>query len=98
MKKSIAIALILVAGALTSMSASAERFNRASLMEVGFAVPPAAMVCTVNGVDYPVDYNNVIWGTNAYGYWVTLGRIRNYGYGTVAVTPSGTYGAYCVPA
>jgi hypothetical protein len=98
MKKSIAIALIFAAGALTSMSASAERSNHVQLLEVGYGMPPTAMMCTVNGVAYPVDYNNVIWGSNAYGNWVVLGRIQNYGYGPVAVTPYGNYGAYCVPA
>ena len=98
MQRMVAIALLAVAGFLSTKGASAQDFGRAHLQLVQYAVPPVSVMttCYVNGVTYPVDYSSRIWGVNGYGTWFVIGRIITNGYGTIAVHNDGVqYPATC---
>ncbi|MGA7524464.1 MAG: hypothetical protein WBW84_18570 [Acidobacteriaceae bacterium] len=79
-----AMAMLVVAGFLSTESAEARTFTQAHFLTVQSTVPPVpiATVCDVNGVDYQVDYGNRVWAVNAYGYWLVIGRIVITPYGT----------------
>jgi hypothetical protein len=91
MKKIIAIAVFAVAGILATTTASAQTAPLAHYQTVQSSVPPVAVmtVCYINGVNYPVDFNNVIWGQNGYGIWFTIGRIVATPNGLIAVRADG---------
>jgi hypothetical protein len=97
MKKMIAIAVFAAAGILATTPASAQTAPRAHYQTVQSSTPPVAVMttCFVNGVNYPVDFNNVIWGLNGYGIWVTIGRIVPTPNGPMAVSGAWRYAALC---
>ncbi|MGA3133945.1 MAG: hypothetical protein ABSD59_24555 [Terracidiphilus sp.] len=98
MKKIIAIAVFSVAGILATTTASAQTAPRAQYQTVLYSVPPVAVmtVCYVNGVNYPVDFNNVIWGQNGFGVWFAIGRIVATPNGLIAVRSDGLqFAAVC---
>jgi hypothetical protein len=96
MKSMIAAAMFSVAGLLLTASASAQT-PQAHYQTVQASVPPVPVmtVCYVNGVNYPVDYSYRIWGTNAAGVWVVIGKINMTPNGPVAVGLGQAYPAAC---
>jgi len=97
MLSKITVALLLVAGSLTTKSAAALDVDPAHYQLVQYSLPPVPVMdtCYVNGVNYPVDYSYRIWGTNAAGLWVMIGTINITPAGTIAVTFGQSYPAIC---
>jgi hypothetical protein len=97
MKRLITVVLIALAG--LTCSATAQTFQgNVPLLAIQYAredVPPVRVeaVYSINGVNYPVDYNRRIWGRSAYGRWEVIGRIESKPYGDIAITGFGRYPA-----
>ena len=97
MKRKIAIAMLVVAGLLAARSASADNTAQAHFELAQYTAPPVPVMdtCNVNGVNYPVDYSYRIWGTNAAGVWVVIGRVSPTSGGPVAIGSDRAYRAIC---
>ncbi len=80
-------AMFAVASFISGKEASAQPARPGHYETVQYAVPPVAVmiVCNVNGVDYPVDFNYRVWGVNGDGTWFVVGRIFATPAGSVAV-------------
>ena len=94
MMKILAIVMLAAAGFLPARSASADP-PKAHVIQ--YSLPPVAvkMVCKVNGVNYPVDYSNLIWGKNREGNWLIFGQMVYTAYGPVAYSRGGYYPTSC---
>ena len=94
MVKILAIAMWAAAGFLPARSASAVT---PTAHVIQYSLPPVAvmMVCNINGVKYPVDYSNLIWGKNGEGNWLIIGQMVYTAYGPVAYSRGGYYPTTC---
>ena len=91
MKRIILVALFVVAGLIAARNAGAQTLTQGHFQTIQYAVPPVPVmtVCTVNGVDYQIDFNYRIWGVNNFGRWFVIGRIVTMPYGPIAVRNDG---------
>ncbi len=75
MKKLMMFVPLVVAAMFTGTAAGQMRRDVPRFVRVQYGPPVATHTCTFNGVAYPVDQYENIWGRNAYGRWVVIGRI-----------------------
>jgi hypothetical protein len=97
MKKVLAIALLAAAGFVMAGSAF-PKTPRARVLSIASSAPPVTvmMVCNVNGLNYPVDYAENIWGrlpsTNE---WAVVGQLVLTTRGLMAYRGGTYYPATC---
>jgi hypothetical protein len=85
-KKVLALALLAVATLMPASKVSAESLEQGHYQTV---LSPAAIVCDVSGVDYPVDGLGRIWAADAYGRQFVIGHIVYGPIGPIAVRNDG---------
>jgi hypothetical protein len=96
MKRTIVIALFFAASLMLTQNAPAQVLQQGHYLTMGYAAQAQA-VCSVNGVDYPVDGYSRIWGQDPVtGRWFVIGRIvaTTYGYRADGIDGR-SWPAYC---